>query len=296
MVGASVEGDTDRDEIWKVMESEMGSAEDTDSDRRFDEMAGTSRPDGPMPTETEFLFVGVDEATVFTHEVGTDSGLHIPLWDGSEPWAATYVPQTTGTQALFFSQGSEIWGSFDGAPPGFFCDVTETGTGNAISPVGMAWNSVDNLMMVSRNIGVEGIWMSGTCEMSLVIAFDPTLGDLGGLAFDGQTNTIYATNDDPDLLGIVEVDPSGTLTLVAPYPAGETDIDGLAYGEGKLFLVTDEPGDIYVYDLDAGAYVSPLPGPWTTSEIFSGAAFWSYPFFADGFESGDTTAWDSTTP
>ena len=52
---------------------------------------------------------------------------------------------------------------------------------------------------------------------------------------------------------------------------GETDIDGLAFDNGRLYLITDEPGNIYVYNLGTGSYETPLTNPWTTSEVFSGA-------------------------
>ena len=56
-------------EIWKAIESDMGSTQDTSQGLRFDEVAATSQPDGAVLVETEFLFVGVDEATEFTYEV-----------------------------------------------------------------------------------------------------------------------------------------------------------------------------------------------------------------------------------
>ncbi len=97
--------------------------------------------------------------------------------------------------------------------------------------------------------------------------------DIGGLAVDTTTGDLYGTDDGSG--SIVRINNDGTLTVVAAYPAGQTDIDGLAYGNGKLFLVIDEPGDIFVYDIASGLYETPLTNPWTTSEIFSGGAFGS---------------------
>ena len=61
---------------------------------------------------------------------------------------------------------------------------------------------------------------------------------------------------------------------MTPYPAGRTDIDGLAVGNGVAYLVEDEAGNtIHPYDLNAGAYLPSLLSPMQTSEIFSGAAY-----------------------
>jgi hypothetical protein len=66
----------------------------------------------------------------------------------------------------------------------------------------------------------------------------------------------------------------GTVTAIAAYPAGETDLDALAIdNNGRAYLVPDQPGSIYVYDLIGGSYLAPFANPWTTAEIFSGAAY-----------------------
>ena len=47
----------------------------------------------------------------------------------------------------------------------------------------------------------------------------------------------------------------------------------LVHPPHQCTLVPDEPGSIYVWDLAGGAYVAPLPNPWTTAEIFSAGAW-----------------------
>jgi len=61
---------------------------------------------------------------------------------------------------------------------------------------------------------------------------------------------------------------------VPTYRRLETDIDGLAAGDGKAFLTTDEPGVVYIYDLVAntGQYTDFL-SPILTDGLFAGAAF-----------------------
>ena len=70
-----------------------------------------------------------------------------------------------------------------------------------------------------------------------------------------------------------EINGDGSTTLVVAYPGGETDIDGLAYGEGKLYLITDEPGDIYVYNVGTASWDTPIANPWTSIGIFCGGSY-----------------------
>ena len=67
---------------------------------------------------------------------------------------------------------------------------------------------------------------------------------------------------------------AGTVTNVAAYPdPAETDIDGLAVGDGRAYLIPDDdsPGLIYVYDFASGSFVTPLTAPWgATADTFSG--------------------------
>ena len=53
-----------------------------------------------------------------------------------------------------------------------------------------------------------------------------------------------------------------------------TDIDGVAVGGGKIYLVADEPGTIQVYNLITASYQSPIGSPFANGETFSaGAAY-----------------------
>ena len=94
---------------------------------------------------------------------------------------------------------------------------------------------------------------------------------ISGLDADPDTGIIYGTDDSTGQL--VSIDTSGVITNVAAYPAGIADIDGLAVGNGLAFLVTDESQPISVYDLTSGTYLSDLTSPFTSADVFSGAAF-----------------------
>jgi hypothetical protein len=73
---------------------------------------------------------------------------------------------------------------------------------------------------------------------------------------------------------LFRINTDGTGTPIAPYPAGETDIDGLTISTDRIaYWIIDQPGNIYVYDLVASTFLTPLTSPWTTSEVFCGGAW-----------------------
>src|SRR5690606_28561157 len=135
-----------------------------------------------------------------------------------------------------------------------------------------AWHN--GVLYGTKNIATEAIWQIDTStRVATILITYPTTHDMGGLAVDPNTGFFYAT-DDGSTDSLVRINNDGTVTPIAPYPTGETDIDALAISnDGKAYLVVDEPGLVYVYDLVAGAYLPPFANPWTTSEIFSGATW-----------------------
>lgn len=243
------------------------------------------------------VFVGVDDATVSTWFLDPVSGVASPGFTGTEVWAAAHVTVDLFNYLIFMVDGSELVVSSNGQPATACCTLSTDGV-NPASMVGAAFDPNTQSLLLSRNLSPESIFSLAysetlctadpICTMTEVTPTDGTVADLGGLAFDPNTDTLYGTNDDPDLRGLVAVGGDGNLTLLAPYPDSQTDIDGLAFGDGKLYLVIDEPGSIYVYDLATAAYETPLPNPWTTAEIFSGGAFVTLGsadiIFRNGFE------------
>jgi hypothetical protein len=86
---------------------------------------------------------------------------------------------------------------------------------------------------------------------------------LDGLDFNAGDGLFYATQteDAGDFTrGLYSIDAFGTgdITKIADFPAGYTDIGGLAIGGGKFWLVQQEPGasriDIFPYDPATGLY------------------------------------------
>lgn len=94
---------------------------------------------------------------------------------------------------------------------------------------------------------------------------------VSGIDADPDTGVIYGVNDTSAQL--VTISTTGVITNVAAYPSGLSDIDGIAVGGGKAYLVTDESGDIPVYDIASGLFETPLTSPFTGADVFSGAAF-----------------------
>lgn len=116
-----------------------------------------------------------------------------------------------------------------------------------------------------------------TLEATLVLALTDSIS---GIDADPDTGTIYGVNDTDGQLVTIDVG-GGTVTDVAAYPdAAEGDIDGIAVGGGKAYMIPDDnaPGLIYVYDIDSGTFDTPLTAPWgATADIFSGGAYLAPP-------------------
>jgi hypothetical protein len=224
------------------------------------------------------LFVGVDDFDVSTYAIDVLTGEATALFDGIEIWGAAYdwrneiVYMVDGTTLIAWPLGD--------APVALGTIRGDGEPDTALTFVGLAF--FDGTLYGSRNIGnptyPEGLYTidPSTQRATLVATFSigASAADIGGLDADPILGGLYGTNDDSDARGLVTIELDGTVTVVAPYPADEDDVDGLAVGnDGRAYLVTDEPGDFYVYDLAAGAYVDPIGNPWTTSRLFAGAAW-----------------------
>jgi subtilisin-like proprotein convertase family protein len=230
------------------------------------------------------LAIGVDDATIpmeLIDPTGVNPNVQVPV--GIQVWGAAYDPVT---DILYLSSGSTFhhW------------DVT-AGT---LTTIGPFTSSVDGVTLVMEGLAVangtllgsrvgnsatnpEGIYSIDpvTGVATLVEAFAITTGQtLSGLDADPVTGTLYGTNDATTNRGLVEIplDGSGTVILITAYPAGETDIDGLAIGsDGRAYLVEDDGtgsnGQVHVWDFALAAYQTPIPTPWATNEVFSAGAW-----------------------
>lgn len=219
------------------------------------------------------LFIGVDSVSVPAYHVDVETNAFYTAFVGAEVWGAAYDPTV---EKVFFNDGATLyeWPVSGGAP--VMTGIITDGLGNSLNAVGLAY--FDGFLYSSRNIANEAIYRIN--PQSLVatpyIDYVDADYDFGGIAFDPNTGALYGTNDaaTPHGRGLFEINGGGTATMIAPYPDGQTDIDGLAVSDdGKAYLVPDEPGLIYVFDFDVMTYTTPLNNPWTSSLIFSGGAW-----------------------
>lgn len=111
--------------------------------------------------------------------------------------------------------------------------------------------------------------------------------DIDGFDMDPVTGDFLCLNDATGGLpngtgrGIYRITQGGVATFLEPYdPTGDfpgsqarTDVDGLAVGGGRLYLVPDEPGVIAVYNLATDSYEAQIPCPLQARFDSVGAAY-----------------------
>jgi len=254
---------------------------------RMSQLAGPQSRTGEMSPEAQgihgrnaLLFIGVDDVTLFTHTIDPSDNTTTPQFTGFEVWGAALIPATEpGDGVVYFNDGAVLYRWPADGVPEECCTLTYLAA--TASVVSVAYDPVAGELLFTRNVTTEAVYSlpaeaaacPTSCEMSQDIVYAST-HDIGGLAVDTSTGDLYGTNDSTTPgRAVVKINPDGTTEVVVAYPGGETDIDGLTYGNGNLYLVTDQPGDIYVYNLGTAAFEAPLTNPWTSSEIFAGAAF-----------------------
>lgn len=234
----------------------------------------------PLITDASFqvthpLFVGVDDVTISTYVGNPATNEWLPAFIGAQVWGAAY---DNVNDIVYFNSGASLYswavgsGTFD-----TLGTITDSLAANQ-SLVSLAF--YDGVLYGTKNIANEAVYEINlsTLVATPIIDYVDADFDFGGLAIDPNTGEFYGTNDDatPFGSGLFKINLDGTATLVAPYPAGESDIDGLAVSNtGMAYLVIDQPGNIYTFDLITATYGDTLTSPWTTSEVFSGAT-WIY--------------------
>lgn len=230
----------------------------------------------PLPQLTEAtiypLFMGVDDAAIPAYTMDPSTNISATAFSGAEVWGAAYDPFN---EIVYFNSGSTLY---------------EWPLGGTINPLGTIVDASANTQVMvglafyagqlygTKNIANEAIWVIDTDTLVATVHIDYVDADLdlGGLAVNPLTGQFYATNDDSTPYGasLVRINPGGTATVIAPYPMGQTDIDGLAISDdGVAYMIIDEPGSIYVYDLNTNTYLPPLTNPWTTSEVFAAGTY-----------------------
>lgn len=254
--------------------------------RLAERAAQTRRVPAPVASETflgasDNLFVGVDDTTVSTFLIDPDDNATAAAFMGFEVWGAAVIPDAIpGDAVVYFNDGADLYRWAFPSPPALCCTMMFNAA--AVTMVSMTYDAVAGELLFTRNIATEAVYSlpvtaaacPATCDVAQDIVYSSGDNDFGGIAFDAGSGILYGTNDDgtPGPAGVYEINGDGTTSLVVAYPAGETDIDGLAFADGRLYLVTDEPGDIYVYNVGTASFEAPLTNPWASSELFCGAA------------------------
>lgn len=228
------------------------------------------------------LIVGNDQSgTASIYNVNVSTGVATPIYTSStneaKPWGMAYDPETN---TLYWNNGSTLYSS----PYGPVLTPTTLGgmtfNGASVNYVGLGWSN--GKLYGTRNIATEAVYQIDvvTRDSTQVYVYSSTF-DFGGLDGDQTTGRLYGLSDTApagSVRGLYELDTSlQTATFKAPYPAGETDIDGLGVNAGLAYYVTDGPNttqpNFYVFDIATGAQVGTLPSPFTGSGTFSAGTF-----------------------
>lgn len=230
---------------------------------------------------THPLFIGVDDATIPSYVGNVNNNEWLQAFIGAQVCGAAF---DVANNKIYFNSGTTLYEWPVGGTVTELGLITDT-AGTNQSLVGLAFYNGELYGM--KNIANEAIYKINisTRVATVYIDYVDLDFDLGGLAIDPNNGNIYATNDDttPFGSGLFRINNDGSGTLITAYTAGQTDIDGLAVSNNSIaYLITDEPGSVYVYDLVGNAYLSPLNNPWATAETFSGGT-WIYETGGAGF-------------
>lgn len=232
------------------------------------------------------LLIGVDILDSFNLpqalNVDLSDGSSTPLWAGSAGvWGMAY----DGKDKIYASSGRELYEApVGGGTPTLLGEMFIPSESIFFVPWGLA---CANGTLYGTRIGsilgpaVIGTIDPATQQVTTVLTYDENQYGFAGLAFNPDDGLFYASNNDPftsEPRGLYSIDILGTgdINLIALFPAGRTDIDGLAIGNGIAYLVEEIAGDtIHPFDLNAGVYLPSVTSPFTASNgtSFSGAAF-----------------------
>lgn len=151
---------------------------------------------------------------------------------------------------------------------------------------GLAFDSVERKLFAYRNngaLGTEGFYEvnATTAACTLVWPAQNTSLDFGAFDYDRGAGEFYGVNDSvvalPGGRGLYALGRalgSPTLQLVVSSPNSDGDIDGLAIGDGRAYLVNDNVTQgVYVFDLSSQVFVGTIALPYTVNGTFAGAAW-----------------------
>jgi hypothetical protein len=171
--------------------------------------------------------------------------------------------------------------------------------------------SLDDGYLYAYSAGGERLWRTGYRHSKpIMFGSEPTVADLNR---DGSPEIVLATYGDPDVLdsGHLMIFAAGG-TLLHDVALPDPGFNGNGNGAPAAPTVGDLDGDgqleILVQTFDHGLDVFTVPGSGTECVLWPTArggplrmgqqnGWWTVGHvFADGFESGDTSAWDRALP
>lgn len=231
-------------------------------------------------TASAQLVVGNDQSSASIWHQKVPTGEATSLYTGTEAttWGMAY---DGGSNTLYWNNGGKLYKSVysqAGLTPVFVGDMKVGGS--AMNVTGMAYDAKNNKLLGYRSITTPGFYeISVTDASCTLVNATPSSTDFGGFDYDAGTGKFYGNNDSTGLQGrglyeIADIYGAPTYTRLTAYPGTDTDIDGLAVGGGKAYMVNDAKGMVtYVFDLAGGAFDPNIPLPFTGSGIFAGAAY-----------------------
>jgi hypothetical protein len=226
------------------------------------------------------LIVGNDQTTPTIYNIDPTTGIATPIHSGAtaDVWGMAY---DSATNTLYWNSGVQLYSSPLGPAlsPTLMGNITYQAA--SIAPVSLSFHN--GKLYTTRNLSPEAVYEINLATLDCTLIYQYPAGfDFGGLDHDGSTGVLYGLTDTataPDVRGLYSIDlVAMTHTFLAPYPAGETDIDGLAVANGLAYFVSDGPNttqaSFYVIDVATGMQVATIPSPFTGSGTFS-AATWA---------------------
>ncbi|MCY3001345.1 MAG: hypothetical protein NTV21_06035 [Planctomycetota bacterium] len=218
-------------------------------------------------------------ATIWHIDVTTGAATALYSGTGAEAkaWGMAY---DAGTNTLYWNNGGNLYSSPYQNP--LVPTLLGALTYNSASVNYVSLSFANGKLYGTRNITTEAVYeIDVATRVGTLLYAYPTTFDFGGLEHDASTGILYGLTDaaaTPLVRGLYSIDPvAQTTTFLAPYPAGETDIDGLAVANGLAYYVSDGPNttqaNFYVFDVATGLQVGTVPSPFTGSGTFS-AATW----------------------
>ncbi len=158
--------------------------------------------------------------------------------------------------------------------------VAMTLGGSTVNFTGLAYDTLDDKLYGYRNITVPGLYEIDPVSGVATLVFATTSTDFGGFDYDRATDAFYGLNDTAAGLsgtGLYRIDKplsAPTFTRLSAYPGTDVDIDGLAVGGGKAYLVQDNPAQgIHVFNLTTNSYEADLVNPFAGTGTFSAGAW-----------------------